>query len=137
LTKDGQSWRDDLLDREQKVKELERKMEEWESKRKETNEERLRLGNIVDEVSKARQSLQLNDPSNGTRSSDSSRPDSPVSSPGPVTPAESAIENQLVSLQRTHTMTLADLSSLKYCDALCLLNSKKPNLRALPAFLML
>jgi Kinesin motor domain len=121
LTKDGQGWRDDLLEREQKVKELEQKMEEWEGKRKEASEERLRLGNIVDEVAKARESLQLTVPLNGHDSiNGSSRPDSPSSSPGPVTPSDSAIGSQLLSLQQTHTATLADLSSVtsKYRDAL-------------------
>lgn len=117
LTRDGQGWREDLAERELKVKDLELKMQEWESKKKEAGEERLRLGEIVDQVATARRSLQLNLPVNGNGIS---LPESPASSPGPMTPTESAVETQLVSLQQTHTATLADLSSItsKYRDAL-------------------
>ncbi|KZT26623.1 kinesin-domain-containing protein [Neolentinus lepideus HHB14362 ss-1] len=109
LKNDGQAWRDDVEEREKRVKELELKMQEWEAKKKEAGEERARLGNMVDEVARARQSLQLDGTSaaaaaatNGTHIEDESP------------------EGQLAVLQKTHAQTLADLSSVtnKYRDAL-------------------
>jgi chromosome segregation ATPase len=112
LTRDGESWRTDLEMRERKVKELETKMEEWERKRKDAGEERVRLGSVVGEVAEARKSLEAVNGALDTHSTNS----------GTSTPnrADLSLENQLVALQQTHTATLADLSSVtvKYRDAL-------------------
>jgi kinesin family protein 4/21/27 len=118
LTNDGKNWRNDLTAREEKVKDLEAKMHEWEIKRREAADERARLGDIVGEVAKAKQNLQLTVPP--SNSNGSSPYDSPLSSAGPATPNESSTETQLVALQETHSATLADLSSVtsKYRDAL-------------------
>ena len=128
LAKDGQNWREDLEEREERVKDLERKMIELETKKQDAAEERARLGEIVEEVAKARRSLQLpkgftlNGSSLG--SADSSRPDTPLSTAPPsetlATVAEGTADAQLLALQQTHTATLADLSNVtaKYRDAL-------------------
>jgi len=89
LAKDGQSWRDDLEEREERVKELEKRMIELETKKSDAAEERARLGEIVEEVAKARRSLQLPKgitiTSNGTSlgSVGSSRPETPLSTAPP------------------------------------------------------
>ena len=128
LAKDGQSWRDDLEVREERVKELERKMIELETKKNDAAEERARLGEIVEEVAKARRSLQLPKGitinGSGLVSVGSSRPDTPLStappSETPQTVVEGTADPQLLTLQQTHTATLADLSNVtaKYRDAL-------------------
>ena len=130
LAKDGQSWRDDLEEREERVKELEKRMIELETKKNDAAEERARLGEIVEEVAKARRSLQLPKgitiTSNGSSlgSVGSSRSETPLStappSEIPQTIVEGNAEAQLLALQQTHTATLADLSSVaaKYRDAL-------------------
>jgi chromosome segregation ATPase len=127
---DGENWRSDLEAREFKVKQLEEKMLEWEQKRKDAAESRLRLGEVVEEVVSARKSLELdlaNAPSLANASECpqtlSDLAPSPSSPPEanekemPSTPSEIA---QLLALQQTHTATLADLSSVttKYRDAL-------------------
>ena len=48
LHADGENWRFDLEEREQKVRELEEKMKDWEAK--EAGEARERLGTVVREV---------------------------------------------------------------------------------------
>lgn len=113
ISQDGASWRTDLEERERKVKELEQKMETWERKRKEANEDRIRLGDVVGEVELAKRSLES---LNGTSANSNS-----ASSSGASTPTvESTVENQLVALQEIHAATLRDLSSVtkKYQDAL-------------------
>ena len=117
LSSDGTSWRSDLELREQKLKELEAQMAEWERKRQETGEQRLRLGAVVGSVALARKSLE------------NLVPASPADTSGFVTPVSEmpspldnnlSVEAQLISLQQTHTATLADLSSVtaKYRDSL-------------------
>ena len=130
IAKDGQSWRDDLEEREERVKELEKKMIELETKKNDAAEERARLGEIVEEVAKARRSLQLprgvtiNGNGSGLESLDSSRPEtlSSIAPPSetPQTTAEGNVDVQFIALQQTHTATLADLSAVtaKYRDAL-------------------
>jgi chromosome segregation ATPase len=130
---DGENWRSDLEARELKVKQLEEKMLEWEQKRKDTAEIRLRLGEVVEEVVSARRSLEVdlaNVPSPANASECSKTPSDSISSPSslpeadttemPSIPSPSEIEAQLFALQQTHTATLADLSSVttKYRDAL-------------------
>ena len=113
---DGENWRSDLEARELKVKQLEEKMLEWEQKRKDAAESRLRLGDVVEEVVSARRSLEVNAPSlNNASEYPETPPD--LTSSLPMSPAESA---QLLALQQTHNATLADLSSIttKYRDAL-------------------
>ncbi|KAI0078121.1 kinesin-domain-containing protein [Panus rudis PR-1116 ss-1] len=110
---DGESWRNDLEERERKVRELELKMQEWEAKRQEANEDRERLGELAVEVARAKK--QLEDGSltpNGT-----SQAPSETSS---INEVDKSIEAQLVALQQTHAATLADLSSVtsKYREAL-------------------
>ncbi|KAF8077786.1 kinesin domain-containing protein [Lyophyllum atratum] len=131
LRLDGENWRSDLEERERRVKELESKMVEWETRKKDASDARLRLGGVVGEVASARRSLEI-DMANTLRSTPE---ETPSSSPMAETPAErlplsingelsatqdSALENQLIALQQTHTATLADLSSVtaKYRDAL-------------------
>ena len=124
---DGENWRSDLEARELKVKQLEEKMLEWEQKRKDAAESRLRLGDVVEEVVSARRSLELdlaNAPSL-TNTSECPETPSPTSSlpPPPEANAKemsSSERAQLLALQQTHTATLADLSSVttKYRDAL-------------------
>jgi chromosome segregation ATPase len=110
LEQDGASWRTDLEGREIKVKDLELKMEEWERKKKEANEDRVRLSGMVGEVEQAKRSLQDLNRSDGSSSSG-------VSTPASV---DLSVENQLIALQQTHAATLADLSTVtaKYRDAL-------------------
>ena len=108
------------------MKELERKMIELETKKQDAAEERVRLGEIVEEVAKARRSLQLPKGINGSgpASVGSSRPDTPLSttppSETPQTVVEGGADTRLLALQQTHTATLADLSNVtaKYRDAL-------------------
>jgi kinesin family protein 4/21/27 len=134
LRQDGENWRTDLEGREKRVKELELKMLEWERKKKDAGDARIRLGNVVDEVASARRTLEIdvtNTPtsSNGTPSPSSAigptaRPLASEISQEPDPPSEDtqdpALESQLLALQQTHTATLADLSSVtaKYRDAL-------------------
>ena len=130
LAKDGQSWRDDLEEREERVKELEKEMVELETKKNDAAEERARFGEIVEEVAKARRSFQLpkgimvNGNGSGLESIDPSRPETPLPtmspSKTPQTIVEGNADTQLVALQQTHTATLADLSTVttKYRDAL-------------------
>jgi len=110
LEQDGTSWRTDLEKREKKVKDLELRMEEWERKKKEANEDRLRLSGMVGEVEQAKQSLQDLNVADGSSSSG-------VSTPASV---DLSVENQLIALQQTHAATLTDLSTItaKYRDAL-------------------
>lgn len=113
LSQDGASWRTDLEERERKVKELEQKMETWERKRKEANEDRIRLGDVVGEVELAKRSLEsLNGASTNCNSASTSGANTPTS-------VDLAVENQ-VALQEIHAATLRDLSSVtkKYHDAL-------------------
>ena len=80
LAKDGQDWRDDLGEREERVEDLERKMIELGTKKQDAAEERARLGEIAEEVAKARRSLQLlMGLTSSLGSADSSRPDTPLS----------------------------------------------------------
>lgn len=115
---DGESWRTHLEDRERKVKALEEKMLDWERKKQDASEARVRLGGVVGEVISARRSLEVD-----LASSISVSPATPLDEtppPLPATNSEEALEAQLLSLQQTHTATLADLSSVttKYRDAL-------------------
>lgn len=111
LTKDGQSWRDDLEERERKVLALEQKMAEWEAKKKEANQDRERLGELADEVSKARKELETSSIASSSH---------PASETASINEPDRSVEAQLVALQQTHTATLADLSSVtaKYRDSL-------------------
>jgi kinesin family protein 4/21/27 len=109
---------------------LEERLREWEQRKKDAGETRVRLGSVVGEVESARQSLQIdfeNTPSGWISPRSTSISDS---SPSPVklrvddsplsTPPNSELESQLLALQQTHTATLSDLSSVtsKYRDAL-------------------
>ncbi|KAL0565629.1 hypothetical protein V5O48_016394 [Marasmius crinis-equi] len=58
LASDGEAWRSDLEERERKVKELEERMNEWERKRRDASDTRLRLGGVVGSVEEARRSLE-------------------------------------------------------------------------------
>lgn len=121
LKHDGENWRTDLEERETKVRELEQKMEEWEAKKRAVSEERERLGELANEVEKAKKQIEGYSPvkSNGatTNGTTSTGANSEVSS---IHNSDNAVESQLIALQQTHTATLADLSSVtvKYRDAL-------------------
>lgn len=126
LMQDGAEWRTDLERREQKVKELEAKMQEWEKKRCEVGEECMRLGTVVDDVEQAKRDLEESSTRpttptqmNGINGSSLASSEPPSPGPPPDTP-RLAVETQLASLQETHAATLADLSSVtsKYRDAL-------------------
>ncbi|KAG8217665.1 kinesin-domain-containing protein [Butyriboletus roseoflavus] len=110
LEQDGASWRTDLEERERKVKDLELKMEEWERKKKEANEDRVRLSGMAGEVEQAKRVFQDLNKTDGSSSSG-------VSTPAAM---DLSAENQLIELQQTHAATLADLSTVtvKYRDAL-------------------
>ena len=119
-----------MEEREERVKDLEKKMIELETRKNNAAEERARLGEIVEEVAKARRSLQIpkgvtiNGNGSGPESVGSSRPETPLStappSEGPQTIVEDNPDAQLIALRQTHTATLADLSTVtaKYRDAL-------------------
>jgi hypothetical protein len=118
ITRDADSWRSDLEERERKVRTLEAKMEEWERKRREAGEERLRLGLVVGEVAQARKSLEAVNGLSPPTPTGSER--SPSGACTPINKADLELEAQLVALQQTHSATLADLSNVavKYRDAL-------------------
>lgn len=134
LRQDGESWRTDLEEREKKVRELELKMLEWERKKNDAGDARIRLGNVVGEVALARRSLQIDVANTPPSTNGSPSPSSAIGqtaglltseiSQEPGTPGGNvqnpALESQLLALQQTHTATLADLSSVtaKYRDAL-------------------
>ena len=117
LTTDSDEWRASLEAREARVSELEEKLKEWEEKKQAAAEDRERLGNLVDGVARARQSLDIeftrlqNDTTEETKDG-----------PADVGPSkeQSDLQSQFVALQETHTATLADLSAVtsKYRDAL-------------------
>lgn len=113
ILNDGESWRSDLEAREKKLEILEQKMKEWESKKQEAAEDRARLGDMVENVQHAKDSL------NGVPSSTMERSisTSPIEQPPRET---SPAESQLMALQEIHVATLADLSSVseKYQEAL-------------------
>jgi chromosome segregation ATPase len=122
---DGENWRSDLEARELKIKLLEEKMREWEQRRKDAGETRARLGSVVGEVESARKTLQIdfeNTPSGSASPAVSDSAHSPIKLhvDDPVSSSNVELESQLLSLQQTHTATLADLSSVssKYRDAL-------------------
>jgi len=123
---DGENWRSDLEARELKIKLLEEKMREWEQRRKDAGETRVRLGSVVGEVESARKNLQIdfeNTPSGSASPVGSDSAPSPIKLHVDDSPALSPnleLESQLLALQQTHTATLADLSSVtsKYRDAL-------------------
>ena len=102
------------------MKELEKMMIELETRKQDAADERARLGEIVEEVTEARRSLQLpkgitiNDNGSNCGSVGSSRPETQQ------TVAEGSADTQFLALQQTHAATLADLSnvSAKYRDAL-------------------
>ena len=104
-------------------------MVELEAKKNDTAEEWARLGEIVEQVAKARRSLQL--PKGVTIIGNSSgfesvgsRPETPLSTTAPSETPQTLVESnsnaQSVALQQTHTATLADLSNVtaEYRDAL-------------------
>ncbi|KAK7040891.1 hypothetical protein VNI00_009487 [Paramarasmius palmivorus] len=135
LASDGEAWRTDLEAREKRVLELEAKMNEWEKKRRDAGDTRLRLGNVVDGESTSQSSpiepttapdtstpeIHQNGITKEDASGASSRPASPTSDISrPKSPTSSSVEKQFVALQQTHQATLADLNSVthKYRDAL-------------------
>jgi len=126
LKQDGDGWRNDLEGRERHVKELESKLAEWEQKKSDAKDARMRLGSVVGQVANAKNGLavDLATLSVPPTPSDASRSVSPVTADPPVDhtspPVDSALQSQFLALQETHTATLADLStvSAKYRDAL-------------------
>ncbi|TDL24943.1 kinesin [Rickenella mellea] len=116
LLHDGDSWRSDLEERERNLKELEAKMEDWESRRMQAGEDRVRLGDFVNGVQRARRSLEVDLQSANKVNGEGMSTASNSSLHGEA----DSLEAQLASLQETHAATLADLSSVtsKYRDAL-------------------
>lgn len=125
ILNDGESWRSDLEERERRILDLEAKMEEWQTKRREASEDRARLADINEEVQLARRSLEVD-----LQHVKTSRPASPVQGQIAGKPEinivtdtsgeEESLAKKLEDLQETHAATLADLSSMsdKYRDAL-------------------
>lgn len=127
LQQDGDGWRADLEKRETRVLELEQKMAQWEQKKKDAEETRIRLENVVEEVATTKD---LESPSSSPSSSPTST-DAPTNElTAEITPQgttsvvtsqpEQGMTPQYLALQQTHTATLADLSAIssKYRDAL-------------------
>jgi len=113
ITRDGESWRTDLEEREKKVVALEVKMQEWERKKREAADDRQRLGNVIGEVVQARKSLEALTPANGSEGV-------PSGICTPQNKGDLELEAQHTALKETHAATLADLASVtaKYRDAL-------------------
>ena len=109
VLEDGDGWRSDLEIREKRLKELELQMEEWEARRIKAGEDRIRIGNIVNDVQEARRSLEVDITKTAEDDQSEKLPE-----------GEKSIERQLTVLQETHAATLADLSTVtaKYRDAL-------------------
>ena len=125
LKQDGDGWRNDLEGRERRVKELESKLVEWEQKKSDAKDARMRLGSVVGQVANAKKSLEidlaaLSVPPTPTDASPSISPVTPASVDHMLPPVDSALQSQFFALQETHTATLADLSTIsaKYRDAL-------------------
>ena len=123
LSADSDEWRVSLEAREERVSELEEKLREWEAKKEVAAEDRERLGNLVDGVAKARQSLDIEVARLQNGATKEAKKDPPAdAAPADVAPTkeQSDLQAQFVSLQETHTATLADLSAVtaKYRDAL-------------------
>jgi len=118
LSADSDEWRTSLDAREARVSELEEKLKEWESKKQAAAEDRERLGNLVDGVAKARQSLDIEVARLENGTTEEAKKDAPVDV-GP-SKEQADLQVQFVALQETHTATLADLSAVtaKYRDAL-------------------
>ncbi|PPQ93251.1 hypothetical protein CVT25_015249 [Psilocybe cyanescens] len=123
---DGENWRSDLEARELRVRQLEVKMQQWEQKKRDAGETRIRLGEVVGEVELARRSLEIDlanappAPVSPTEASPGSGSPNAIDDDTAATSPSSDLESQLLALQQTHTATLADLSSIssKYRDAL-------------------
>ena len=114
---DEQGWRRDLETREDKVRELEAKLEAWETTKNDAAHQRERLGNLALTVADARKDM------DGTSKATTPSDESPLSSllvNGQTSLDASHLQSQLRDLQETHTATLSDLSSVsdKYRDAL-------------------
>lgn len=109
LKADGEGWRSELEARERRVAELEKQLLSWEERRRAAGIDRERLGDLMNGVEKAKTELEHNI----ARVREAS-----IHEEGGAPPA--VLQDQLVSLQQTHTATLADLSavSAKYRDAL-------------------
>jgi predicted nuclease with TOPRIM domain len=118
LTADSDEWRASLEAREARVSELEEKLKEWEVKKEAAAEDRERLGNLVDGVAKARQSLDIEVARVMHGTPGETKTDAPADAV--QTKEQSDLQVQFVALQETHTATLADLSAVtaKYRDAL-------------------
>lgn len=109
-SEDMRQWKESLAEREQRVQDLERQMEEWEKVRAETGLHRQRLASAVSDVETTRRSLEAE--VNGAN-----LPASPTHSTMTITPADSS---ELTSLRERHQNTLSELDSVsaKYRDAL-------------------
>jgi len=123
LSTDSGEWRASLEVREARVSELEEKLKEWEAKKQAAAEDRERLGNLVDGVAKARQSLDIEVARFQNGAAEEAKKDAPtdaVPTDAAPTKEQSDLQAQFVALQETHTATLADLSAVtaKYRDAL-------------------
>lgn len=123
ILNDGDSWRSDLEEREKRVRDLEMKMEEWQTKGLEAKADRARLGEISNEVQAARRSLELDIASAAKAIKivhpDAGAEDGDTSNAG-ENDGDATLAEQLKNLRETHAATLADLSSVsaKYRDAL-------------------
>ncbi|KAG8884235.1 hypothetical protein FRB97_004740 [Tulasnella sp. 331] len=156
--KDLEDWKTSLEDRERKVTDLERQLEEWQKIRHETGVERARLGSVVSGVERQQRDLEqeLSDTAGTlgflkperadidglsiseteeTGDGQEARDGTPIGqqhhhtvtppSPNPslrslTGVAPEAVREQLLSLRKTHSSTLEELSHVtsKYRDAL-------------------
>lgn len=127
---DTANWKADLEERELRVQELERKMEEWEKVRADTSNERQRLSSKVQEVAQARQSLEAEVNNHLPNGMDALVPIAHLIPPSPTTSTHTVkaddgsephpSQRELSALQLTHSDTLVELEevSSKYRDAL-------------------
>jgi len=124
LQQDGDGWRADLEKRETRVLELEQKMAQWEQKKKEAEETRIHLENVVEEVATTKKDLESPSSSPTSTNAPTNELTAEITPQGTTSVVTSQPEQdmtpQYLTLQQTHTATLADLSTVssKYRDAL-------------------
>jgi kinesin family protein 4/21/27 len=99
LSADSDEWRVTLEAREARVSELEEKLKEWEEKKQVAAEDRERLGNLVDGVAKARQSLDIEVARLQNSTTEETRKDAPADDDATPPKEQSDLQAQFVALQ--------------------------------------
>jgi DNA repair exonuclease SbcCD ATPase subunit len=110
---DEEGWRSDLEVRENKVRELEAQLREWEARKEDAIRDRSRLGDLIVGVEDAKRDLD-------SSTKGSSPVEESLSVVNGQTTHDAQLEDKYKELEETHTATLADLSTVtdKYRDAL-------------------